>query len=56
MTLLGTARFFSSSLAPQAGNNAAPTGDAITLNFDLRINTAPVGASQTLTFEVTASN
>lgn len=52
MTLLGTGLFFSNNTWTDPAVNAAPTISTITLNFDFAVNQAPVGANQTMVFEV----
>jgi len=55
MPLLGTGLFLADSLRNRSGVNAAPTIGAVTLNFDLILNAAPIGMDQMMVFEVPSS-
>lgn len=56
MTLLRTGFFFSKSSWSPPTENAAPTITSTTLNFDLSVNSAPVGANMVLGFDVPPGN
>lgn len=56
MTLLGTGLFFGKAKWSPPAVNAAPSISTVTLNFDFRANSAPMGSNQALEFDVIPQN